>query len=138
MAERGELKILENGHSRQHARRLIRANNTEPRDPVGGPAVDPLSLEHDTPLVGLERAGDRAEERRLACTVRADQARDRMVRDLERRAVDRSHTAEGAHDVLDLEQRGHSSTISRLLPSSPWGRSTTSTRMISPMIISLR
>ena len=54
------------------------------------------------------------------------------------RAVDGTNRAEGADDVLHVEQRRHSSTISRLLPSSPWGRRTTSARMISPMMISRR
>src|SRR4051812_25536991 len=61
-----------------------------------------------------------------------------MGLDIERRAVDGADGAERPHDVLDLEQRAHSSTISRLLPSRPCGRRTTSTMMIRPMIISRR
>src|SRR5204863_196686 len=83
----------------------------------------------DPPRIRLERAGDRPEERRLPCAVRPDQCGDRVPLDVERGAVDSSDATEGPDDSFDVEQGRHSSTISRLFPSSPCGRSTTRSRM---------
>src|SRR5579872_5525113 len=134
----GEQHVVEHRHAREHARRLVRPHDPGPRDAEGGVPVDAFAGVDDPAAIGLERSGDGREQRRLARAVRPDQASDRVLGDVERRPVHRAHAAERADDALDLEERAHSSTISRLLPSRPCGRTTTSTMMIRPMMISRR
>ena len=53
-----------------------------------------------------------------------------------RRAVDGAHAVERAHDVVHLEARAHSSTISSRLPRIPCGRQSTSPMITRPITIS--
>src|SRR5207249_3186871 len=98
MPDRREHQVVEHRHACQDTRGLIRTDDAGARDAMRRAAVDALPLEDDPPGVRLERACDRAEERRLARAVRADQAGDGVRLDVERRTVDRTKRAEAAHD----------------------------------------
>ncbi len=60
----------------------------------GGFAGDVLAAQHDAPGGRLVDAREHVEERRLARSVRADQAHDRLLRDLEVDVVDREEAPE--------------------------------------------
>ena len=75
---------------------------------MGGPPRDVPPGDDDGACVGAEQARDAPEERRLACTVRADQARERASLDPQVDTVDRRDCPEQLRDAADLtgEVRG--------------------------------
>src|SRR5215210_707218 len=92
--------ILEHRHLREQPRDLERPPQAQVRAPPRRLPVDPLPVEPD--LAGLRghRAADQVEHRRLPRAVRADQRRDRALRDGERRAIHGVHAAEALLEAL--------------------------------------
>ena len=74
------------------------------------------------PVRGGVEAGDRAQRRRLAGAVGADQRDDLALLDRQRDALERLDVAVVGVDVLDLEQRHRLSPASRGRPRRPAGR----------------
>src|SRR5207248_357173 len=66
--------------------------------------LDPLAPQHDAPARRAEEAGDDVEQRGLAGPVGPDQAVHLARCDLEGRAVERAHPAEGPLQLLNREQ----------------------------------
>ena len=62
------------------------------------------AVEGDRPVLGFERAGERAEQGGLAGAVRAERRDDLAVRDLERNVTDRDDRAVRDGQPLDDEQ----------------------------------
>ena len=74
---RAHLEILEHGQVREDAAPLGRHRDAARDERVRGHAGDVLAVEHRRgPLCGVEQAGDRAQRRRLAGAVGADQRDD--------------------------------------------------------------
>ena len=104
--------VLEHGHRAEQLDVLERARDPAPDDPVRRRAQQALAVEDDLALVRLVQPRDQVEERRLAGAVRADQADDLALADVERDVVDRDDPAEPPRHVLDREQ-GHAETLRR-------------------------
>ena len=75
----GEPQALGDGQALEHARDLELAADAERDDPVGGQPVIGLPRDLDRALEGLSAVAQTADERRLACSVRADDA-DELAR----------------------------------------------------------
>ena len=108
-----------------------------PRDPVRRAPVDPLPVEERR---GRTAAAGSPEMQLKSVDLPAPFGPIRPVIEpastSRRRAVDRPHAVERAHDVAHLEPRAHSSTISSRLPRIPCGRTSTSPMITSPITIS--
>jgi hypothetical protein len=82
------------------------------RDAGGGdvPGLAPLDLgagEADGARLGIERARDRLQERRLARAVRAEHGDDRALAHVEAHALERRDRAIIGFDVAQLEEGHH-------------------------------
>jgi hypothetical protein len=107
------------------------------------PGVEPTFLRHVPPAtaglladgtavvahlaaVGVEHPEHDAQQRRLAGTVRAEQAREHPRRDVEAHSVEGHSVAEGACDVENLKPHGSTlSMVNRLALTSVWGMTRT-------------
>src|SRR5690606_1093323 len=99
---------------------LERAADAEPGDAEGLLAVDAPALEMHLARRERREARDQVEKRRLAGTVRADDADELALGDRGRDAVDRGETAEAARRAVDGEKRRHRQPTSEpALVSSP-------------------
>ena len=78
----------------------------------GPQARDDLAVDLHLAAARRELAEDAVEQRRLAAAVRADQAEDLALLDVEADAVDRGDAAEALADVADFEDRGHGAVSS--------------------------
>ena len=99
------LDVLLDGHPGEQADLLERAPDTEASDACGGRPSRPLSATkirpptrpQMTPLTDVQ-------QRRLAAAVRPDQADDLARGRMQRDAVERSHTAELAGEIVNAER----------------------------------
>ena len=99
------LHAIERG---QHAHELECPGEAQPGDLVGRQPVDGLSRQPDGAGIRLQGAGEEIERRRLARTVRSDQADDLGFADRHRQSVHGHEAAEPAGQAFDLEERsGH-------------------------------
>src|SRR5437868_15349061 len=103
----GEDQIFPHRQFREHLKQLERAANAEPVQIRRPEAGDDLAVDLDLAAVRPELAEDAVEQGRLAATVRADQAEDFALLDVEADAIDRSDAAEILFDIADFENRGH-------------------------------
>src|SRR5262249_52539361 len=109
--ERAE--ILGDGQRLEHLVPLRRQHEPEAAELVWRSPVDDLSKKADASVddarvVGAEEARDRAQGRRLARAVRAEEGDDRSRVDVKGYALDRGrHVVVDDLDVRDLEQRAH-------------------------------
>ena len=101
--ERAHLQVLEHAHPREEPPPLGRLRDPELHDLVRGPIRDLLALEADRSPPRAVEAVDRAERRRLAGAVRADQRDDLALPDVDRDALERFDRAVVGVDVLELE-----------------------------------
>jgi hypothetical protein len=84
-----------------------------PHDVLGREAVDPLAGQRDLAL-GADHVADRAQGRRLAGAVGAEQGRDRPFGKAEADAVQDPRQAVAGLKVHDVEQRrGHQAAVPR-------------------------
>src|SRR3954453_8855383 len=74
--EGAHLEVLEHGHAWEQLAALGRLRDAEPHDVVRRFSGDVLAAEHDRAATGMVEPVDRAEHRRLAGAVRADQSHD--------------------------------------------------------------
>jgi hypothetical protein len=113
---------------------------------VGDAALDPLmgrqpghvdALEQDRARARCDAAAHEADECRLAGAVRADNRPDFALVQREIDTVDGAQTAEGPAQAARLQQRAHGSHfshLSRIVPSTPLGKNSTSTISATPTI----
>ena len=104
--ERAHLEVLEHGHAREEAPPLRRLRDSHLHDRVRGRVGDVLAAEADRALARMVEAVDRAQRRRLAGAVRADQRDDLALVHLERDALQRLDRAVVGVDVLELQDDG--------------------------------
>ena len=95
-------RVSEDVELRQRRRRLKYGAETRRGATVRRPARDIASLDEDLPCVDAKEAGDTAEQRRLACAVRPDQARERAALDREIDVVDGGDGAKALRDAAGL------------------------------------
>ena len=81
------------------------------RDRIGLCAGDVGAAEHDASGIRREHAVDQIEQRRLAGAVRPDQAENFALAHDETQVVHGLQAAEALADVIELEERRHSSTF---------------------------
>jgi hypothetical protein len=67
--------------------------------------MHPFAGEPDLPVVGLRRARERLDQRRLPGAVVADDGEDLAREELEVRPVERNHVAVALHQPASLEDR---------------------------------
>src|SRR6185437_12612970 len=103
--ERPHLQVLEHGHAREQPPPLRRLADSHPYDVVRRRADDVLAVEENAAALGLVDALDRAQRRRLAGTVRADQRHYLALVHRERDALDGLDRPVVGVDVVELEQR---------------------------------
>src|SRR5438093_924926 len=77
-----------------------RPGAAEPGTLVRPPGRDVHAVEADVTRVGDQEAGDEVEDRRLPGAVRADEAEDLALVQLEAGVVDRPDAAEALHEVF--------------------------------------
>src|SRR5450756_2258714 len=100
--------VIEQGHVAERPYDLMRYGETEPAALRGLPAGDIGAVKHDAPLRRLDRPHDRLEQRGLSGTVRADQADELALLDLEPDVRDRGDPAKPDGYVFHTEnRRGH-------------------------------
>src|SRR5690606_3828506 len=92
---------------RERLHDLERPTDSRIADLVGAQAGDVPPVEADTTAIGTQRAGDHAEERRLAGPVRPDDAKDLARFDGERNVRHGPEAAEALGEAVDFEQRCH-------------------------------
>ncbi len=105
MGEHRVLEVLPHSQLREDGRDLERAANSGPRDHMRRLARDVAAVEGDLARRGLQLAGEKVEERRLARAVRTDDGVTVALLDLEAHVLDRAQPAEAFAQVLDAEQR---------------------------------
>src|SRR5579872_1396468 len=103
--ERADRDILQNRHAVKRLHHLKRPRNAEMRAPERRDAVDGLPVEENFAGVGLERAAHHVDQRRLAGTVRPDQAEDFTLGNGETHFVDRDEPLEALAERARLEER---------------------------------
>src|ERR1019366_3958783 len=86
----------------------------------------------DAAGAGREEAADEVEESGLAGAVGADHRVQIAGLDLEGYAIDGDQAAEGAHDIVDLEQ-AHACLVGRRMPSTPLVKNTTTSTKKMPI-----
>ena len=110
----GDQHVLQHRQPREHARQLEGATDAEPEHTVRRAVGDVLAPQADLALLHALITGDDVEERRLARAVRADQAVDLTLVDLECTTVQRLDAAVGLDHPADLDQGAH-----RVAPAIP-------------------
>src|SRR5580765_6550880 len=98
----GEDQVFPHRQFRKHLKQLEGAADAEPvqiRRPE--PGHDP-AIDLDLAAIRLELAENAVEERGFAATVRADQAEDLTLLDVEAHAIHRGDAAEILFDIADL------------------------------------
>src|SRR5262249_60031031 len=104
----------------EQPQRLERAGDPTVRDRVRREADDALSVEANVARLGPVDARYHVEERRLPSAVRADDADDLPLVDMEVEAGDHPQPSEAHVHPGQLEQR-HQTISTLVLPSSPAG-----------------
>src|SRR5205814_3648916 len=122
---------LGHGHVREEAVRLRHLDDAELEHVARRGPRDVLAVEHDLPEARLEQSAQRAQHRRLARSVRPDDARDRAALDLEVDALQHIPAAVAADDAAQ-GQKAHACTASSTTQPSPrYASSTSGSRWIS-------
>src|SRR4051812_45999708 len=103
--ERAHLEVLEDRHAREDPPALGRLRDADLGDGVARQPLDLGAVEDDAAHPRRHDARDRAQRRRLAGAVRADERDDLAFVDLERDALERLDRAVERVDVLDDEDR---------------------------------
>ena len=101
--ERTHLEVLGDGHPWEEPPPLRRLRNPELDDVVGRIVGDVTSAERDRSASRMIQSVDRAERRRLARAVRADQRHDLALVHVDRDPLQRLNRAVVRVDVLELE-----------------------------------
>ena len=104
---RGDQHVLEHRHLFERPGHLVRAADPEARPDRGVDPGDRSAVEPDLAGIGVEVAGDHAEDAGLAGAVRADDADGVAGLDDERQVLGDRDLAEPLRDVVELEQRPH-------------------------------
>jgi hypothetical protein len=130
---RGRHDVLLHRHVQEQAERLERACDPARGDLVRLEPEQRLVLEEDVAVVRPVHAGDEVEERRLAGAVRADDADDLTLGDVQVEILDHGEPAEALRDVPQLE---HQTISTRDVPSSPCGRAFMRTMRMTPIRMS--
>src|ERR687887_170888 len=115
--EGAHLEVLEHAHAREQPPAFRRLGDAPLDDVVGGGMRDVAALEANPSAPRAVEPVDRAERRRLAGAVRADQRHDLARLDLDRDALQRLDRAVVGVHILDLED------VLRLrvhAPDCPW------------------
>jgi hypothetical protein len=95
--------VLPHGHVEEEAERLERPRDPLARDPVRIEPRDALAGEDDVAVGRLVDSRDEVEERRLAGAVRADDADDLALADVQIEVRHDAEPAECHRDALQLE-----------------------------------
>jgi hypothetical protein len=82
---------------------LERSHYPTVADLIGPKAIDPLTIEENSPLRGAEKATNHTKERRLPGAVWPDETNDLPVVNREGDSVYRSESAKRACDLAQLE-----------------------------------
>ena len=107
---RGDEDVVEHGELGEHLGVLERLDETSGRDLVGAEAAHVLALPQHRAGARRSQPRDHVEERRLAGTVRADDADDLAALDRERHVRDGDQAADALGDRADLKQHAVPST----------------------------
>ena len=103
--ERTHLEVLGHRHAREELSPLRRLRDAELHDLMRRIVRDVPSAKRDGSAARMIEPVDRAQRRRLAGAVRADQGHDLALVDVEGDSLQRLNGAVERLDVLDLEQR---------------------------------
>ena len=103
--ERAHLEVLEHGHPREELAPLGRLRDAARDDVVRRLVGDVLAAEADPAAPRMVEPVDRAQRRRLAGAVRAEQCDDLALAHLEGDALQRVDRAVVGVDPLELEDR---------------------------------
>src|SRR2546425_2155378 len=131
--------ILSARHRQERLRDLVCLRNALSNDSMGGPTVDPSSVQGDRPLRGPLHARNQVEQRRLAGSVGPDEPDDLPLPNLQGDALDRSHASKILVNVRYFEHAGHSrnprssGTYFRREPTIPSGTNNAMTTTTMPM-----
>src|SRR5262249_55606798 len=99
--EAGERHVLEDREAPERAWDLEGPTDTRVGDVVRRLTADLLPLEADRPAIRSQGSGQHVEDRALAGSVRADQAKDLTLLDRERHVVHGREAAEALGQALD-------------------------------------
>ena len=124
--------VVEHGESGERLHDLEGAADAGGADLVRAQAVDGFPLENNFAGVRGIDAGDHIEDGGLAGAVRADQAVDVALGDLERRRVHRTQAAERFADRAHFEKRAHSRSFRASVGQMPCGRNITTRSSTTP------
>src|SRR6266702_5274691 len=108
-----EDQVLAHREFWKHLQQLEGSADSELVELGGAQAGHDLAVELDLAAGRRELAEDAVEQRRLAATVRPDQAEDLALADVEADAVDRGDAAKALLDVGDFEDCAHCTVSSR-------------------------
>ena len=100
-------QIVEDVHARKDARQLEHAHQPAPRQALRLQSGARLAVEPDRALIAREVAGHDVEQRRLARSIRADEADEFARRHIERDVGDGDEAAEAFAHALHGEKRAH-------------------------------
>ena len=128
-----QAEIFEDGEVAEDLGDLEGADDAEPGTLLRREPVDAGALEPDRAAARRREAGDEMEERGLAGAVRTDHGMELARADLERDTVDRPDAAEVLRDLIETQQAHVGFGRRCRYPSSPRGKSSTTTTKIRPM-----
>jgi hypothetical protein len=120
--EGAHLQVLEHRHTREELPALRRLGDAAGDDVVRLRVRDVVAAEADAPAARVVQTVDRAQRRRLAGAVRAEQSDDLGLPNLERDPLDRVDGAVVRMDVVELEDGavgllvGHAVAVAPALP----------------------
>jgi len=80
--------IFQGGHVCKQPNVLVGAGDAKMGDPVWAQVVDRMAIEYDLPLINWVETRNTVEERRLPCSVRANNACDRVLFNFEVQRVE--------------------------------------------------
>ena len=99
--------VFEHGEAAEQQVELESPHHPQPGDTVGTHSGDVLALKVNLSGGRFEKSRDEVEQRRLAGTVRPDDAEDFPFLDVKVEPIDRVHAAEALPQVVDLKQWFH-------------------------------
>ncbi len=95
--------VFQQGHFLEHADVLERTGDTALGDLVRRDLADVLAVEFDRAAGSAQQTGDQVEDGGLAGAVRADQAKDAALRDIEIDVLQNLQAAKVLADVFELQ-----------------------------------
>src|SRR5262249_23685436 len=116
----GERNVALGGEAVEDARDLERSCQPEPRTAGGRQPGDVAPVEHDSPRIRLELAGQLSDQRGLAGALWTDERMGFALADGERHVVGGDERAERLAQMLDLEQEFAHFSLTWRLPA--WNR----------------